>query len=100
MKIWFSPEAVQAAREKRAWWEAHRDKAPRAFVEELALVVRKLRDGTHEEQQRYGGRDGRVVWRLLMPRTRNDVYFVIDHEHQRIEIITIWSSLAATGPAL
>jgi hypothetical protein len=40
----FTPEARLAVREKRAWWEQHREKAPRLFVEELAAVVAKLRE--------------------------------------------------------
>jgi hypothetical protein len=52
LRIRFTPEALQAARTKRAWWEQHRDKAPRLFVIELAAVVAKLRDGADDDRQR------------------------------------------------
>lgn len=42
MRVRFTPEARLAVREKRAWWEQHRDKAPRLFVQELDAVVAKL----------------------------------------------------------
>jgi len=30
--------------------------------------VRKLRDGTDDERQRYAARAGRIIWRILMPK--------------------------------
>lgn len=39
MKVRFTPEALLALREKRAWWQQHRDKAPELFVQELATIV-------------------------------------------------------------
>jgi hypothetical protein len=51
MRVRFTPEARLAVREKRAWWERHREKAPRLFVEELAMIVAKLRDGADDERQ-------------------------------------------------
>ena len=100
MRIRFTPEALQAARTKRAWWEQHRDKAPRLFVIELAAVVAKLRDGADEDRQRYGLRGGRVIWRLLMPKTRNHVYYRIDPTGGVVEILVIWNATAGASPEL
>jgi hypothetical protein len=66
VRVRFTPEARLAVREKRVWWEQHREKAPRLFVEELAAVVAKLREGIDEERQQYAARSGRIIWRLLM----------------------------------
>jgi hypothetical protein len=41
VRVRFTPEARLSLREKRAWWEQHRDKAPGLFLEELAAVVGK-----------------------------------------------------------
>ena len=98
MRIRFTPEALQAARTKRAWWEQHRDKAPRLFVIELAAVVAKLRDGADEERQRYGLRGGRVIWRMLMPKTLNHVYYRIDPTGGVVEILVIWNATAGATP--
>jgi hypothetical protein len=73
VRVRFTPEARLAVREKRAWWEQHREKAPRLFVQELAAIVARLRDGVDEERQRYAARGGRIIWRILMPKTRNHV---------------------------
>jgi hypothetical protein len=65
------------------WWEQHREKAPRMFVEELAAVVAKLREGTDKERQQYAARSGRIIWRLLMPKTRNHVYYRVNEVYRR-----------------
>jgi predicted transcriptional regulator len=44
----FAPEALDAIRKKRAWWEAHRDKAPELFRDELRIAVTKLRTAPTE----------------------------------------------------
>jgi hypothetical protein len=74
MRVRFTPEARRAARDKRSWWTQNREEAPRLFAEELAAVVAKLRNATDAERQAYAIRGGQVVWRLLMPKTRNHVY--------------------------
>ena len=69
MRVRFTPEARLAVREKRAWWEQHREKAPRLFIEELATIVAKLRKGTDDERRQYAARGRRINWRPLMPKT-------------------------------
>jgi hypothetical protein len=78
VRVRFTPEARLAVQEKRAWWEQHRDKAPKLFVQELAAIVAKLRDGADEERQRYAAWGGRIIWRILMPKTGNHVYYRIN----------------------
>lgn len=65
MRVRFTLEAHLAAREKRAWWERNREKAPQLFVEELAEVVAKLRHGADHERRQYAARGGRIIYRLL-----------------------------------
>jgi hypothetical protein len=49
----FTPEARDALREKRAWWEQHRDKAPHLFRDELRDAVTALRLAPTESAQKY-----------------------------------------------
>lgn len=100
MRVRFTPEARLAVREKRAWWERHRDKAPRLFAQELATIVAKLRDGADEESQRYAARGGRIIWRILMPRTRNHVYYRLDEAAEEVEILLVWNAAAGKSPDL
>lgn len=98
MRVRFTPRARLSVREKRVWWEQHREKAPRLFVEELATVVGKLRDGTDAERQQYAARGGRIVWRLLMPKTRNHVYYRVDDAAGEVEVLIVWNATAGQAP--
>lgn len=100
MRVRFTPEARDAVRTKRAWWEEHRSKAPTLFVEELAAAVTKLRAGSDQERQQYAVRGGRIIWRLLMPKTRNHLYYRVDDDTDSVEILLIWNAIAAKAPVL
>lgn len=98
MRVRFVAEALLAVREKRAWWAQHREKAPDLFVQELAAVVAKLREGADQERQEYAARSGRIVWRVLMPKTKQHVYYRRDRAGD-IEILTVWNAAASAGPS-
>jgi hypothetical protein len=100
VRVRFTPEARLAVREKRTWWEQHREKAPRLFVEELAAVVAKLREGADKERQQYAARSGRIIWRLLMPKTRTHVYYRVSGAAGDIEILVLWNATAGATPDL
>jgi hypothetical protein len=100
VKVRFTPEALLAVREKRAWWLQHRDKAPELFVQELATLVSKLRDGTDTDRQQFAARGGRVIWRLLMPKTRNHVYYRIDEAGGHVDVLLVWNAVAGSKPEL
>jgi hypothetical protein len=100
VRVRFTPEARLAIREKRAWWAQHREKAPRLFVEELTMIVAKLRTGAENERQAYAARGGRIIFRILMPKTRNHVYYRVDDAAQEVEILIIWNAVAGATPDL
>jgi hypothetical protein len=77
-----------------------REKAPRLFVQELAAVVVKLRDGADDERQQYAARSGRIIWRILMPKTRNHVYYRLDDAAGQVEILLVWNAVAGATPDL
>jgi hypothetical protein len=94
----FAPEARDAIREKRAWWESHRDKAPRLFAEELRAAVETLRVSPTVGAQKYTRAGGRIVWRLLMPKTRHHIYYFIDEAAGEVAVITVWNAQGEAGP--
>jgi plasmid stabilization system protein ParE len=100
VRVRFTPEARLSVREKRAWWAQNREKAPHLFVEELATIVAKLRNGADDERQQYAARGGRIIWRLLMPRTRNHVYYRLNEAAGDVEILVVWNAVAGTTPDL
>lgn len=64
------------------------------------MVVAKLRDGADDERQQYAARRGRIIWRILMPRTRNHVYYRLDDTAGSIEIVLVWNAVAGVMPDL
>jgi len=92
----FSPEARDAVREKRAWWERHRDKAPELFRDELRDVVAKLRTAP-TEGQKYTVEAGRVIWRILMPKTRHHAYYRITSAGD-VDVLTVWNAQSGAAP--
>ena len=100
MRVRFTPDARIAVREMRRWWEQHREKAPELFANELSDVVAKLRSGEDNERQRYAARGGHIIWRILMPRTRNHVYYRLDQAAREVEVLMIWNAVAGAGPEL
>ena len=100
MRVRFTPEARIAVRERRAWWEQHRDKAPQLFVEERSATVAKLRNGADNERQQYAARGGRIVWRILMPKTRAHVYYRLNDAAGEVEVVLVWNAVAGADPAL
>lgn len=98
MRVRFSPEALQAVREKRAWWRAHRDKAPHLLTEELAAVIAKLRAGADKDRREYALKDGRIVWRVLMRKTKLHVYYRVDNTAGVTEIVAVWNAVGRAAP--
>jgi hypothetical protein len=98
VRVRFAPEALEAIRHNRAWWEAHRDKAPRLFRDELADVIAKLRTGATEGAQLYTVHAKRKIWRVLMPKTKVHVYYRASRSGQEVEIVTTWNATAGDGP--
>jgi hypothetical protein len=100
VKVRFTPEALLSVREKRAWWQQHRDKAPQLFVQELAMLIAKLRDGADSERQQFAARGGHIIWRILMPRTRNHVYYRVDENAGVVDVLLVWNAVAGSKPEL
>jgi plasmid stabilization system protein ParE len=98
VRVRFTPEALRSIREKRAWWASNRDKAPRLFVEELAAIIEKLRNGADAERHQFAAAGGRVIWRLLMPKTRHHIYY--RRSASGVEVLLVWNAVGKAEPEL
>lgn len=76
----------------------HRDKAPDLFVQELAAIVAKLRDRTDADRQQFAARGGHIIWRILMPKTRNHIYYRVNDRAAEVEVLLEWNATAARTP--
>ena len=99
MKLFFSPQAESQAMEMDSWWREHRPGARELFARELA-EARELIVSTPTAGTRYTTRSGRPFRRVLMPKTRNHVYFEVDEARELIIVHAIWGAPRGRGPVL
>ena len=99
MKVAFTPEADRQATELDGWWREHRPAAPdllaRELADGLALLALTPTAGTC-----YTAQGGRTFRRLLLPRSRNHVYFEIDEVHGLLIVHAVWGTPRGREPDL
>jgi len=98
MRLEVAERARRDGKRLAQWWLEHREKAPELFEEELiAAYGIILNDPTLG--QTYMISSGRRIQRVLMPRTKNHVYY-----HQKsaevVRIVAIWGAVRGHGPRL
>ena len=99
MKIVFTPESDRQASEKERWWREHRPASPTLFADELSDVL-DLIAHTPNVGAVYQTVSGRHARRVLMPRTKNHVYFEVDEAQQRVIVHAVWGTPRGRGPDL
>jgi len=60
--------------------------------------VTKLRNNADDGRQEYAARGGRIIWRILMPKTRNHVYYHLNEAAEEVEILLVWNAVAGATP--
>jgi len=90
------PRAHRQAVETQAWWLAHRELAPRMFIDELARVIALL---AHRPELGIRVR-GRDIRRILLPDTQRFLYYRVRPRAKRIEIVALWGAVREGGPPL
>lgn len=94
-RVVFSEQAVKHVEAIDTWWRLNRASAPDAFADELAASVRRLRRYPDVARQ-YTVRYGRVIKRILLPRSRHHIFYTIDERH----IYAVWHASRGAGPDL
>jgi plasmid stabilization system protein ParE len=87
-----APSAGQQARLIAEWWRSNRLAAADLFDGELAVAP--------ATGLKYRESKGRLVRRLLMPRTSHHVYFEIDEEKSRVDVVAVWHTARGKRPPL
>jgi plasmid stabilization system protein ParE len=99
VKLWIGKRAQEQAAKIGQWWATHREAAPNLFIDELETTFRFL----------CSERGAGVRWptprrptlrRILMPRSRNHVYFVVDEAADVIRVLAIWGAPRGKTPKL
>lgn len=99
MRVVFTREAEQQADEMDTWWRAHRPMAPGLFASELAEARASI-SAPPTPGVRYRARHGKVVQRMLMPKTRTHLYFEVDEEQELVVVLAVWGAPRRGGPRL
>lgn len=98
MNVRFTPRAESDTEAKRKWWRENRDKAPYLFDDELDEAVTKIRVDPTTIGAVFASSFPSTVRRVLMPKTKNNVFFaIIDGE---IVILSVWGAPRGRGPKL
>jgi plasmid stabilization system protein ParE len=71
-----------------AWWTLHRPEAPDLVQRELESAIALLKSAP-----KVGAPYRRGVRRVLLPASRYQLFYVYDEEADRVDVITLWSSL-------
>lgn len=99
MKLVFTPDAERQASEMDSWWREHRPAARDLFARELAeagaLIARTPSAGAI-----YTSKRGLQFRRVLMPKTKNHLYFEVDEAREFVIVHAIWGAPRGRGPRL
>ena len=98
-QVELSPEARRHVRVIEAWWAANRRAAQNLFADELEAAVARL-ETTPASGRPYPHPTVAGVRRLLLPRTRYGVYYLLDEDGLVVRIHAIWHTSREGGPPL
>jgi hypothetical protein len=99
VKIRISRRASARIRAQDEWWREERRDAPDLFKQELTEAFLRILQAP-KVRSPYGTIEGESVWRVLMPRTEQHVYYSVDDEAAEIMIETVWGARRRRGPKL
>jgi plasmid stabilization system protein ParE len=98
-KVRFAPEARQQVRTIEKWWLENRPGAPTLFVDELEAAVTRVEE-LPRAGELYPGAPVANTRRLLMPRTRFHVYYLVDEKLAIVTVYAVWHTARGQGPEL
>lgn len=98
MKLRVSARAQARIRTIDEWWRKHRD-AKELFKHELADAFDRI-GRAPKLRPPYSEIEGQQVWRILMPKTEQHVYYTVDEELDEIVVETVWGARRGRGPRL
>jgi hypothetical protein len=99
VKLRIGRRAQEQAARLGQWWAEHRDKAPGLFVDELEATFRFL-CVEPSAGVRWPTPRRPTLRRVLMRRTQNHVYFVVDVAADVVHVLAIWGVPRGKTPKL
>jgi plasmid stabilization system protein ParE len=80
------------------WWRSCRDTVD-LFKDELAEAFVRIASAP-KRRSPYSTIAGRSVWRILLPKTEQHVYYTLDDARDEVVIETVWGARRGRGPRL
>ena len=93
-----APARKQADRIDR-WWRENRSAVGDLFARELA-EARRLLESSPEIGTPFLARHPNIVRRVLLPKTKNHVYYIFDRIENIVIIVAVWGAPKGRGPKL
>jgi plasmid stabilization system protein ParE len=97
VNVRIAPIAVEQIGAVRAWWRLNRRGGQELFDRELRHAL-ELIQRAPRASKRFDSVDGAEVRRVLLPRSRYAIYFVI--EETEILVVALWHQSRGSGPPL
>ena len=95
MKVRLALRALSEAERCKTWWLTNRPLTPELFDEEIAAAIERIGAGPGLGAI-YPSSFDRTVRRVLMPRTKNHVYYVV--RESEVVVLSVWGAPRAKGP--
>ena len=99
MKLRIGKRAQRQAEKIESWWVEHRPAAARLFTDELERTFRHICERSSAGVQWPTPRRPKLR-RILMPRTENHVYFLVDEMTETIHVLAVWGAPKGRTPKL
>jgi plasmid stabilization system protein ParE len=97
MMVRLAPRALSEAERLKTWWQRNRPTSPDLLVEELAAAIDQIRSAPTVGAV-YPSSFGRTVRRLLMPKTKNHVYYLVGESE--VVVLSVWGAPRGRTPKL
>jgi plasmid stabilization system protein ParE len=94
------PQALERIDTINAWWREHRPHAPNLFDDELDACLERLPNIAGKRGFYTTMPDGTDVWRELLKRSQQHVYYWIDDEAGIVHVISVWGAKRGSRPPL
>ena len=99
MKTRLAAPAREQADQIDRWWRESRPAVADLFARELA-EARRLLESAPEMGSPYLVRHAGMVRRVLLPKTKNHVYYIVERSEPVVMIVAVWGAPKGRGPNL
>jgi plasmid stabilization system protein ParE len=82
-----------------AWWAENRPAAPDLFAREFRDKLDLIRRNRHAGED-WPTKKRPTLQRILMPDTKNHIYFRVDEKRKVIHVLAVWGAAKNYGPML